>query len=241
MISCCRLNAMNVDGWLVYGRNGHAAPPRTPRRIYIVGGPGSGKTTLAHQLSERLRLPVHELDEIAFIDFKATVGLARRRPLAERLAAVEAVARQPAWICEGLAAGWAEALLNASDLVIWLDVPWHCALRRILARYLHAVRFDPVPPTRRRWQPRAFVHGLLIALAPVGGSLVRQWPVARRALHLFGWWYLYTRNAGWAPLDALNDGRIWSRRAILAQLRPHAPKVLRLRRPAPAGRILAGW
>ncbi len=235
---------MNIDGRHVHGRgsrDGRGALSGQPRRIYILGEPGSGKTTLAHQLSERLQLPVHELDEIAFVDFKATAGLGTRRPLAERLAAVAAIAREPAWICEGMAVGWAEALLSAADLVVWLDVPWHCALRRILARYLHAVRYEPLPPSQRRWQPRAFVHGLLIALAPVGGSLIRRMALVRRALHLYGWWYLYTRNAAWAPLDALNDGRLCSRRATAAQLQPYARKVLRLRRPPPADRILAGW
>ena len=33
-----------------------------PSRIYIVGGPGAGKTTLAQTLGDALRLPVVNLD-----------------------------------------------------------------------------------------------------------------------------------------------------------------------------------
>ncbi|MBV9897089.1 MAG: AAA family ATPase [Chloroflexi bacterium] len=35
-------------------------------RIHIVGGPGSGKTTLATRLGHLLRAPVHDLDMIAY-------------------------------------------------------------------------------------------------------------------------------------------------------------------------------
>ncbi|HZQ35471.1 MAG TPA: hypothetical protein VFD32_06025 [Dehalococcoidia bacterium] len=235
------LNAMCAQAMRGNGPDGHHPASGKPRRIYILGGPGSGKTTLAHQLRERLRLPLHELDEIAFVDFKATLGLGVRRPLAERLAAVAAIAREPEWVCEGPAAGWTAALSPAADLVVWLDVPWHLALRRMLMRYLHAVRFDPLPPSQRRWQLRAFVCGLFVALAPAGGGLAHRSSAVRRALRIFGWWYRYRRGTPWAPLEALSDDCGWSRSTTAAELRPYRAKLLRLRRPAPADDILARW
>ena len=36
-----------------------------PRRIHVVGGPGSGKTTLARRLATTHALPVHDLDAVA--------------------------------------------------------------------------------------------------------------------------------------------------------------------------------
>jgi hypothetical protein len=36
------------------------------KRIHIVGGPGSGKTTLTHEIGTRLGIEIHELDLIAF-------------------------------------------------------------------------------------------------------------------------------------------------------------------------------
>jgi glycosyltransferase involved in cell wall biosynthesis/adenylate kinase family enzyme len=104
---------------------------RTPRRIHIVGGPGSGKTTLAHRLGERLALPVHELDRIAFegADFEW-------RPLEERLHDVSSIATTSSWVSEGMWLGWTSDLFRAADLIIWLDVPrWHVAVWRITRRF----------------------------------------------------------------------------------------------------------
>ncbi|HLZ69315.1 MAG TPA: hypothetical protein VKV26_05320 [Dehalococcoidia bacterium] len=212
-----------------------------PRRIYILGGPGSGKSTLARQLGRRLRLPVHELDAIAFVDFHASHGLGQRRPLADCIAAVEAISGQPGWISEGFPARWTDPLLAASDLVIWLDVPWHLAFRRVLRRYLHAVRTDPLPPSVRRWQLRSIARGLFVALSPVGGSLALRLPAARRGLRLLGWWYSYSRGKEWTPLDVEDAGRVYSRAATTAHLRPYATKLIRLRRPLPAGDLLERW
>ncbi|HEY7294114.1 MAG TPA: AAA family ATPase [Dehalococcoidia bacterium] len=212
-----------------------------PRRIHLLGGPGSGKTTLAQQLARALGIPVYELDEVAFVDFKTTFGLARRRPLAERLATVEEIACQPAWISEGIAVGWTDPLLAAADLVVWLDVPWHLALRRIVHRYLHAVRTDPLPPNTRRWQLRPFMHGLFVATSPVGGSVLRRLPLLRRAVRVLSWWCLYTGRSGWALLDALDTDRIYSRAATAAHLRPYAGKLLRVSSSVTAGELLTIW
>ena len=37
-------------------------------RIYIVGGPGSGKTTYAKKLSEKHKIPYVELDELYWVN-----------------------------------------------------------------------------------------------------------------------------------------------------------------------------
>ncbi len=50
-------------------------------RIYIVGGPGSGKTTLARRLADELVLPFYEMDVIGWEN-----GSGAQRPLEVRLA-----------------------------------------------------------------------------------------------------------------------------------------------------------
>jgi adenylate kinase family enzyme len=48
-------------------------------RIHIVGGPGSGKTTLATRLGHLLAAPVHDLHTVAY-----ETGAGRKRELALR-------------------------------------------------------------------------------------------------------------------------------------------------------------
>lgn len=97
-------------------------------RIAVVANAGgSGKTTLARRLAALLDLPCVELDALfhgpgwtASPDFEARVA--------------EAVA-EPGWVIDGNYFNrGADAVLAASDLVVWLDVPlavclWRLALR----------------------------------------------------------------------------------------------------------------
>jgi len=98
-----------------------------------MGGQGSGKTTLAHRLGALLSAPVFELD---LVGWKPETG--RERRLEDKLSRVTDIAAQPAWITEGTMLGWTDPLLRAADRIIWLDVPWHVAVWRVLLRHIHA-------------------------------------------------------------------------------------------------------
>ena len=102
------------------------------RRIHIIGGPGSGKSSLARQLGGLLGISVHSLDLIAFegVEFA-------ERPLEQRLADVHRIAGEPAWITEGIFVEWTDELLRAADLIVWLDhLQWHVAIWRIVVRFV---------------------------------------------------------------------------------------------------------
>ncbi len=101
------------------------------RRIHIIGGPASGKTTLAERLSPLLRLPIYSLEAIALDDGFMTV-----RDLGGRLEGVNDIVGKPSWITEGLYLGWTEALLRAAHVIVWLDVRWRTAAWRILSRHV---------------------------------------------------------------------------------------------------------
>jgi adenylate kinase family enzyme len=101
-------------------------------RIHIVGAPSAGKSTLGRHLADQVGCPHYDLDQIAFVDDHWTL-----RPMAERLALVQEIVDEPAWIVEGGHLGWTEPLLAAADVIVWLDPPLRVLLYRHWARHRH--------------------------------------------------------------------------------------------------------
>jgi adenylate kinase family enzyme len=106
--------------------------PQGPRRIVIVGASASGKTTLALALADSLRIQVIHLDEVA----REGGGTGQVRSTEDKEAAVGLVLANEAWIAEGIHVGWTDPLLDAADLVIWLDhVSWPASTARRIMRF----------------------------------------------------------------------------------------------------------
>ena len=105
------------------------------RRVHVIGGAGSGKTTLARRLAAHLDAPVYDLDEIGYEG-----GSGARRPLTTRLEDVRRIITQPAWVTEGAFLWWTDELLAAADLIVWLDLPFRIAAARIVRRHVEAER-----------------------------------------------------------------------------------------------------
>ncbi|HEX5505296.1 MAG TPA: hypothetical protein VFW96_21945 [Thermomicrobiales bacterium] len=101
------------------------------RRVHVIGGPGSGKTTLARRLGDALGVPTCDLDAVAY-------PAHRKRPGGERRAEAERIAAGEGWVTEGIYLGWVEPLLERADAIVWLDVPWRVAAWRIATRHLAA-------------------------------------------------------------------------------------------------------
>jgi AAA domain len=115
-------------------------------RIYIVGGPGSGKTTLAEALGRRLRLAVLRMDE--HLDGRGLQGSVRLerdaagRPSEAMLAARHALIAdhlgRNGWVVEGAEPVFIDAVAEASDLIVWCDPPFATAAMRIALRHVRA-------------------------------------------------------------------------------------------------------
>jgi len=104
---------------------------RRMRRIVVLGNAGSGKSTFARRLGERLALPVVHLDLLFWEPrWKETDNEVFRSRLSIAIAG-------DAWVCEGNYARRSFDLrLAKADLVIWLDTPRLQCLGRVVLRTL---------------------------------------------------------------------------------------------------------
>ena len=102
-----------------------------PQRICVIGCGGTGKSTLARLLGERLGLPVHHLD-VMFWRAGWQPGTN-----AKLTADLEPVVNSERWIIDGNFAATLPMRVARADAVVWLDLPTHEALWGALRRAAH--------------------------------------------------------------------------------------------------------
>jgi adenylate kinase family enzyme len=119
------------------------------QRISMVGISGSGKSTLGRELARILGLPHLELDSV----FHQAGWVSLSDEEFRRQVAV-AVA-QPRWVLDGNYHGKVQPIIWArADTVIWVDMPRHIVMRRVIARTLHrmAGRVELWNGNREHWR-----------------------------------------------------------------------------------------
>ena len=99
-------------------------------RIMIIGCPGSGKTTLALALAEKLGLPLVHLDVLNWTDGWKPVP---KEEFSRRLSAAVA---EPRWIIDGNYGSSIPMRLERCDTVIYLDFPRVVSTLGILKRVI---------------------------------------------------------------------------------------------------------
>jgi adenylate kinase family enzyme len=100
---------------------------KNPKRIAIIGLPGSGKSTFAIKLGKLLNIPVHHLDRHMFDGRK-------KREKAEFLALKESLLKEDAWIIEGCSFSTLEMRFARADAVIYFDLPRMLCIWRVCKR-----------------------------------------------------------------------------------------------------------
>ncbi|KEZ49801.1 AAA family ATPase [Metabacillus indicus] len=105
-----------------------------PRKIHIIGSVGSGKTTLARDLSTKLNFPFYELDNVIWIRHKS--GDIRRTEV-EREDYLKTIIDSETWIIEGVHnEEWVSNSFHKAELIIFLDTNYSVRTYRIVKRFL---------------------------------------------------------------------------------------------------------
>ncbi len=192
--------------------DGYDTPAVSVRRALIVGGPGSGKTTLAHAVAAALQMPHHDLDRMAYepphLRRDAPFWQWTRVPDEVRRERATALAATEGWVAEGLYAGWTAALRDAADVIVWLDVPARVTIWRVLRRAIE-----------HRWRGGGDWDVRSVVRVARGARNYRSRPLATAE-------QLRER-------DGANGAR-----TLEVFLRPVAPKVIRCRTPAEARQVI---
>lgn len=105
-------------------------------KIYISGGPGSGKTTYAKRLATMMKIPCFDLDEVKWINRKDVFNL--ERPKEERIALLrEILSKNKNWILEGIYfQDWIMPVIKQADKIIILKPHRWLRQCRIIKRSL---------------------------------------------------------------------------------------------------------
>ena len=99
-------------------------------RICIVGGSGTGKTTLSNALSKKYNIPVTHIDGIHHLKNWQT------RDKLERDKIILDIVKKDKWIIDGTYKDTLKERFEAADLIIWLDYSTFAQLKGITKRYL---------------------------------------------------------------------------------------------------------
>lgn len=98
-------------------------------RISIIGGAGTGKTTLSNLLSEKYNIPVIHIDSIHHLKNWQV------RDKAERDKIILDIVEKEKWIIDGTYKDTIKQRLEKSDLIIWLDYSTLAQIKGILKRF----------------------------------------------------------------------------------------------------------
>lgn len=135
------------------------------RRVVVVGGPGSGKSTTSARLADRLGAPHVELDALWWQPNWTPAGA---EAFTESL---RTVISAEAWVLDGnyydvgaVALVWPEA-----DTLVWLDPPRWVAIVRTLRRSIHRV-------VRRTELWSSNRQGIETLTPASTVRLIRRWP-----------------------------------------------------------------
>ena len=102
-------------------------------RIHIFGASGSGTTTIAKSVSEKLGYKHFDTDNYYW--YATEVPFTKPRPIEERLQLMNAdLSSQEKWVLSGSLDGWGDPLIPLFELVVFVYVPQTIRVERLEKR-----------------------------------------------------------------------------------------------------------
>lgn len=98
-------------------------------RISIIGGPGTGKTTLTENIGKKLDYPIYHLDAFDHLENW------KKRDKNDRDGIILKKIEEPKWVIDGTYKGTLEERVKKADMIIFLDYSTIARLKGILGRY----------------------------------------------------------------------------------------------------------
>ena len=121
-------------------------------KLFIFGGPGSGKSTLSKKIAHEYNLPFFELDDLFHSgeDSKEIINEDERAKIVGNL-----LSKEKSWVIEGLYRNeWLDEIITEADIVIFLDTNYLTRIFRMTNRTLGGMLFKN---TKRTSSPSTIV------------------------------------------------------------------------------------
>ena len=125
-------------------------------RISIIGGCGTGKTTLANNLGNTLNLPVYHLDGFHHLkDWKVRDKVERDEMIINKI-------NEYKWVIDGTYPTTLDKRIEKSDLVIYLDYSSFAQIKGVFKRFLknHGKEKEEIPGCREQMTLEFFLYVL---------------------------------------------------------------------------------
>jgi adenylate kinase family enzyme len=100
------------------------------KKVVLIGSGGSGKSTIARQLGEKLKIDVYHLDALFWKPNWVGVPKDKQRKVQNELVSKEE------WVIDGNYGGTMEVRLSAADTIIFLDIHRTICVYRAFKRML---------------------------------------------------------------------------------------------------------
>lgn len=102
------------------------------KKIYIIGPVGSGKTTLAKKLSDKLNIKYYELDKVVWDDDNGNI----KRSKEEINNLFQDIIKNKSWIIEDVGRSCFILGLKNADIVYYLDLDNFTIYKRCITRWI---------------------------------------------------------------------------------------------------------